>query len=157
MWDTWLVILFMFVFVIIIALYMRMDLQMHTHTSTHTPWHSMLEKETMQNQSWRKVLATTDQMQVAAMSVPPGETLGWEVHPDSDQFFRVESGTAKISTRDTTYTLAAGDAAIVPRGHHHNVYNTGSSRLQLYTIYAPPHHAPGVHDRTHADELKREA
>jgi mannose-6-phosphate isomerase-like protein (cupin superfamily) len=144
--------IFLLILISVFALYMSRPML----PSIYTPWFSKLEQETMQNQSWRRVLATTDQMQVAAMSVPPGETLGWEVHPDSDQFFHITHGQAKISTHAATFLLSPGDAAIVPRGHQHNVYNTGNDRLQLYTIYAPPHHAPYVHDRTHADEITRE-
>jgi mannose-6-phosphate isomerase-like protein (cupin superfamily) len=149
----WLVL---FLVIVVIAVLLAIRLR----RAPAQPWYGKLEQDTMQNQSWRRVLATTDQLQVAAMSVPPGETLGWEVHNSSDQFFRVESGTAKISLangdKQVQYTLTSGDAAIVPRNTHHNVYNLGREDLKLYTIYAPPHHAPTVHDRTHLDETKRE-
>lgn len=146
--------LIFFVLVLLVAIYI---VRVRTNVApNYEPWQSALDRTTHENTSWRKVLATTDQMQVAAMSVPPGETLGWEVHNDSDQFFHITEGVAKISTNGWQTTLGPGDAAIVPRGHHHNVYNTGRGDLKMYTIYAPPHHAPTVHDRTHGDEIARE-
>ena len=123
-------------------------------------WSGDIEKLTEFNTDWRKVLHTTDNLQLVAMSVPPGEELGNEVHTDNDQFFRVESGNGSLialnGSRENITPLQPGIAAIVPRGTWHNVKNEGSTPLKLYTIYGPPHHRSGLIDRTHLDELRRE-
>lgn len=140
-------------------------------------WSANIERETIDNSAWRRVLTTSDNLQAVAMSVPPGEELGWEVHKDNDQFFRIESGKgtlqvaparvaparyapARYASADptllTTIDLSDGTATIVPKGSWHNVINTGSESLKLYTVYGPPHHPPDTLDLTHADEILRE-
>lgn len=127
-----------------------------------------IEKETMENNNWRKVIATGDGLQVALMSTPPknasfepGE-LGWEVHKDSDQFFRVESGTAVLEVGPSNgdikkqVTLNDGSFALVPRGTWHNVRNISSTKpLKMYVLYGPPHHPSDRVDATYLDEKKR--
>lgn len=133
------------------------------NTPTHNQpiWSANLEKETLDNNDWRRVLTTTDNLQVVAMNTPSGESLGWEVHKDNDQFFRVESGKAVLSTRQpgkpvSTITLTDGMAAIVPKGMYHNITNNSDKSLCMYTIYGPKHHPVGTIDHTHADERLRE-
>jgi len=123
-------------------------------------WTTDIEKATIKNKNWRKVIFTTPLMQVVLMSVPPKQELGWEKHPHTVQFFRIEAGHGVLSTRRgkkvTSTRLKNGTAAVVPKGLFHNVRNTSDQEpLQLYTIYTPAHHPPGTIDRTHADEIKR--
>lgn len=130
-------------------------------------WFTNLEKDTLENPNWREVLVTSHNLQVVAMNTPPGESLGWEVHNDNDQFFRVESGECELSTTPTCNGVATqpvqkikltdGMSALVPKGTCHNVLNTGTTPLRMYTIYGPPHHPPGTVDRTHNDEIERES
>jgi mannose-6-phosphate isomerase-like protein (cupin superfamily) len=131
-------------------------------------WSANIERETMENKDWRKVLTTSEGLQVVAMKTPVGESLGWEVHNDNDQFFRVESGRAVVSTMpsctDTktradvnTVVLTDGMSTLIPRGMCHNVMNEGPGDLHMYTIYGPKHHPPGTIDHTHEDEKKRES
>lgn len=117
-------------------------------------WSDNIERLTLKNKWWRKVIHTSPSLQVVVMSVPVGESLGWEKHDESDQFFRVESGQAVLETRSTpkaktkTEKLTNGYAAVVPVGLWHNVTNTSKTEpLQLYTIYSPPHHPPNRLDR----------
>lgn len=124
-------------------------------------WFTNIEADTLDNRDWRRVLFTSSRLQVVVMSVPPGESLGWEVHRDSDQFFRVEQGEGLFETgnardlHDAQY-LDDGMVTVIPRGTWHNVTNVSDRQpLQLYAIYAPPHHPRGTRDRTHADEKKR--
>jgi mannose-6-phosphate isomerase-like protein (cupin superfamily) len=130
---------------------------------TNKVWFVDIEKETLRNKYWRKVLYTDDNLQVVVMSIPPGEELGWEVHNVSDQFFRIESGTGylyvnKNLTKHTNkIKLKNGISSVVPRKIWHNVVNSSkTNHLKIYTIYTPPHHLPQTCDRTHLDELKRE-
>jgi len=110
-----------------------------------------IEKLTRENENFRKVLYTAERSQLVLMSLLPGEEIGFEVHPDNDQFFRFEAGKGKVVINDTEYDVTDGDAVIVPKGSTHNVTNTGTERLKLYTLYSPAHHKDGVIELTKAE------
>jgi len=104
-----------------------------------------IERLTLENESFRKVLYTAEHCQLVLMSLAPGVEIGSEVHEDGDQFFRFEKGEGKVVINETEYAVSDGDSVIVPAGATHNVINTSTSEaLKLYTIYAPPHHKDGV-------------
>jgi len=80
------------------------------------------------------------------------EEIGLETHTDNDQFFRVEKGNGKCVIDGNEYTLADGDAVVVPSGAKHNVMNVSATEdLKLYTIYSPPHHKDGIVRATKKD------
>lgn len=106
-----------------------------------------IEKETVENKDFRKVLYTGEHIQLVLMTLKPGEDIGMEVH-DVDQFFRFEKGTGKVIINDTEYNVKDGDSVIIPAGSEHNVINTGSGTLNMYTLYAPPHHEVGTEHTT---------
>lgn len=111
-----------------------------------------IEKLTLANENFRRVLYTAEYCQLVAMSLRPGEEIGSEVHVDGDQFFRFEKGAGKVIIDETEYSVGDGDVAIVPAGAQHNVINTSATEaLKLYTIYAPPHHQDGVVRLTKAE------
>lgn len=112
-----------------------------------------IESATIQNTNFRKVLYTGKFSQLVAMSLKPGEEIGAEVHGDGDQFFRFESGTGQLIIDDNTYEVKADDAGIVPAGANHNVINTGTEDLKLYTIYSPAEHREGTVHATKADAM----
>jgi mannose-6-phosphate isomerase-like protein (cupin superfamily) len=117
-----------------------------------------IEKLTKENNSFRKVLYTGEQSQLVLMSLLPGEDIGSEVHPDNDQFFRIDEGNGKVIINDTEYEVSDGDAVVIPRGAKHNVINTSSNTsLKLYTIYSPAHHKDGIERVTKADAVSNEA
>ena len=99
-----------------------------------------IEKLTVKNNNFRKVLSTTQNMQLAVMSLKAGEEIGLETHPHTSQFIRVEAGRCKAIIGSKNYYLKDGDAIIVPPNKPHNIINTGESNLKLYTIYTPPEH-----------------
>jgi mannose-6-phosphate isomerase-like protein (cupin superfamily) len=99
-----------------------------------------IEKLTIENNNFRKVLYTGEQIQLVLMSLKPGEDIGFEVHNDNDQFFRFDEGKGKVVINETEYEVEDGDAVIVPKGANHNVINNSNSDLKFYTIYAPSHH-----------------
>lgn len=104
-----------------------------------------IEKETIENENFRKVLYTGKNSQLVLMSLVPSEDIGMEVHPDNDQFFRFEKGQGKVIIDGNEYEVADGSAIIVPAGAEHNVINTSETeRLNLYTIYSPAHHKDGI-------------
>ena len=111
-----------------------------------------IEKLTLENESFRKVLYTAGHCQLVLMSLRPGEEIGSEVHEENDQFFRFEKGEGKVIIDETQYAVGDGDAVIVPSGAQHNVINVSDSEmLKLYTIYAPAHHQDGVERVTKAE------
>ena len=109
-----------------------------------------IEKQTLKNNYFRKVLFTGKHAQLVLMSLKPGEEIGNEVHHKVDQFFRVEKGRAWVVINGKERHLVnAGGAFIVPAGTWHNVINTSkTAELQVYTIYSPPNHPAGTIHRT---------
>lgn len=104
-----------------------------------------IEKETKENENFRKVLYTAKHSQLVLMSLKPREEIGMEVHPDNDQFFRIEIGQGKCIVDGNEYDLEDGVAIVVPAGAEHNIINTSDTEeLKLYTIYSPPHHKDGI-------------
>lgn len=115
-----------------------------------------IEDRTELNQDFRRVLFTGAQMQLVLMAVGPGDELGEEVHPDTDQFFRIEEGKGEIWIEGKRTPVEEDMAIVVPAGARHNLKNTGHKALKLYTVYAPPQHPDGTVHRTKADALAAE-
>ena len=114
-------------------------------------FYTNIEKDTLENNSFRKVLYTGKYSQLVVMSLQPGEEIGAEVHETHDQFFRFEQGKGKVVIDETTYEVKDDDVIIVPGGSNHNVINTGEEVMKLYTIYSPPEHREGVEHVTKAE------
>jgi mannose-6-phosphate isomerase-like protein (cupin superfamily) len=111
-----------------------------------------IEKDTVENENFRKVLYTGKHCQLVLMSLKPNEEIGMEVHADNDQFFRFEKGQGKVIIDGNEYIVQDGSAIIVPSGAQHNVINTSpADGLKLYTIYSPAHHKDGIIRATKAD------
>ncbi len=111
-----------------------------------------IEKATLENNNFRKVLYTSKNGQVVVMSLLPNEEIGMEVHEDNDQFFRIDEGEGKVIIDGEESMISDGFAVVVPAGAMHNVINTSSvNPLKLYTIYMPPHHKDGIIHATKAD------
>ena len=110
-----------------------------------------IEKATVENSDFRRILYTAKSSQLVVMSLRPGEEIGAEVHEDGDQFFRFEQGSGQLMVGEAIYEVKADDAGIAPAGANHNVINTGDTDLKLYTIYSPPEHGDGVVHATKAD------
>jgi mannose-6-phosphate isomerase-like protein (cupin superfamily) len=112
-----------------------------------------IEKITVENTDYRRVIYTGHYTQLVVMSLKPGEEIGNELH-GLDQFIRVESGQAKaiLNNGETEYDLEDDWAVIVPAGTWHNIINTGEKELKLYSLYSPPEHRHDVVQPTKADE-----
>jgi mannose-6-phosphate isomerase-like protein (cupin superfamily) len=106
-----------------------------------------IEKDTLDNENYRKVLYT-GKMQLVVMSLKPGEDIPMEIHPDIDQFIRVEKGSAYVKIGEEEYNIKEDDVVIVPAGNHHYVKNSSDEDLKLYTIYTPAEHAPETVHKT---------
>lgn len=113
---------------------------------------SNIEKDTIENENFRKVLYTGKHSQLVLMSLKPNEEIGMEVHTDNDQFFRFEKGQGMVIIDGNEYEVKDGFAVVVPAGAQHNVVNiSDSEELKLYTIYSPAHHKDGVVRATKAE------
>ena len=108
-----------------------------------------IESLATRNHDFRRVLYTAKHCQLVVMALQPGEEIGSEVHK-LDQFFRVEDGTGEAVLDGVRTAIRAGFAIVVPTGATHNIVNTGSVPLKLYTLYAPPNHRDGVVHHTRA-------
>jgi mannose-6-phosphate isomerase-like protein (cupin superfamily) len=111
-----------------------------------------IEKLAVANAEFRQVLYTARNCQLVLMALKPAEEIGAEVHK-LDQFFRVEEGSGVAILDGVRSEISAGFAVLVPAGTNHNIVNTGSAPLKLYTLYAPPNHRDGVvhHTRKEAE------
>jgi mannose-6-phosphate isomerase-like protein (cupin superfamily) len=120
-------------------------------------WVGNIERETVDNETFRTVLFTGEHLQLTVMSIAPGEDIGREKHDDVDQFLRVEQGTGRLELSRTegeveeTHDVEDDWAMIVPAGLWHNVVNTGEGELKLYSLYSPPEHPDGTVHRTKAE------
>lgn len=103
-----------------------------------------IEKETLENNNFRKVLYTGKYSQLVVMSLKQGEDIGREVHEAHDQFIRVESGTGVAFINGVETIIADDYAVVVPAGAEHNITNTGDTEMKLYTVYGPAEHREGV-------------
>jgi mannose-6-phosphate isomerase-like protein (cupin superfamily) len=110
-----------------------------------------------QNSHFREVLATGPHSQVVVMSIPPGEDIGAEVHETVDQVLVVVAGEGAAILNGERTPIGPGWLVQVPAGTHHDLVNTGATDLRLYTVYAPPQHAPGTVHETKADAEAAEA
>ncbi len=103
-----------------------------------------IEKASVDNDNFRKVLYTAKHSQLVLMSLLPGEDIGEEIH-HLDQFFRIEKGVGKAVLNGIEYPLEDGSAVVVPAGTKHNIINTSTEEtMKLYTIYSPPNHKDGT-------------
>ncbi len=110
-----------------------------------------IEKDTLENDYFRKVLYTAKYSQLVVMSLKPKEDIGEEIHK-LDQFIRCEQGIGKAVLDGVEHEMSAGVAVLVPAGTKHNILNTSSIEdMKLYTLYAPPNHRDGVIHKTKAD------
>ena len=109
-----------------------------------------IESIAVKNTDFRRVLYTASNCQLVVMALKPKEEIGAEVHK-SDHFFRVEEGTGEVVLDGVRTSISAGYALLIPGGMNHNIINTGSVPLKLYTLYSPPNHRDGVIHHTSAD------
>lgn len=136
----------------------KLDSSFKSKKTDKKSYHTNIEKDTVDNNHYRKVLYTGENLQLVLMSLKPQEEIGVEIHPNIDQFFRFEGGNGKCIINDNEFDVKDGDAIIVPAGSKHNIINTGEEELKLYTIYAPPHHKDGIDYATkeEADDIDEE-
>ena len=120
------------------------------------PFTINISNAAMNNDTFRTALWTGNNLQLTLMSIPAGEEIGVEVHPDDDQFLHIESGRGvvqmgkQMDNLNFQQPVFVDSAIFVPAGIWHNIINTGNIPLKLYSIYAPPHHPWGTVHQTKA-------
>lgn len=116
-----------------------------------------IEEKTLANSFFREVVFTGAHSQLVVMCLKPSEEIGSEVHPNVDQFFRIEKGEGKVIMNDEEHLVKDGDAIVVPAGTEHNVINiSATNELKLYTIYSPPQHPAGTIHKTKQEAMATE-
>lgn len=116
-----------------------------------------ITEATRRNNNYRTALWTGKYLQATLMSIKVGDDIGLEIHPNTDQFIRIEEGQGLVkmgsSKNRLTYQRKVRDdfAVFIPAGTWHNIINTGNKPLKLYSIYAPPHHPFGTVHKTKKD------
>ncbi len=124
------------------------------------PWVMDIEASTIGNPHYRSARWTGESMQMVLMSLKPGEIIDLEIHDETDQFLRIEQGEAQVlmgrDKDDLSYEKTVSDdwAIFVPAGYYHQLINTGSTDLKLYTIYAPAEHPKGVLNKTYEEAVE---
>lgn len=122
-----------------------------------------LETATVENTNYRAVAWTGKHLQLTLMSIPVGEDIGLEAHPETDQFLRLDAGRGRVQMGpaedqlDVEHEVEDGWAIFVPAGTWHNVTNIGDEPMRLYAVYAPVHHATGTVHPTAGDAEQDES
>jgi len=141
----------------------RMDMR-NSRSNDHGPYPYVvnIERATLHNDYYRTALWTGKHLQVTLMSIRPGEDIGLEIHPNVDQFLRIEQGQGVVKMGDSRNNLTFqrrvfdNDAIMIPAGTWHNLINTGRDDIKLYSIYAPPQHPFGTVHVTKKDAMEHE-
>jgi mannose-6-phosphate isomerase-like protein (cupin superfamily) len=111
-----------------------------------------IERDTLANEDFRRVLFTGPNMQLVLMTLQPGEDIGLETHDEHDQFIRIEAGSGVVRLNGRESRLEHATIVVIPAGVEHNVVNTSKDEpLRLYTLYSPPEHADGTVHNTKQD------
>jgi mannose-6-phosphate isomerase-like protein (cupin superfamily) len=111
-----------------------------------------IEKDSIENDNFRKVLYTAPHSQLVLMSLEPGQDIGEEAHNELDQFIRVETGNGLAVLNGAEHEIGDGSAVVIPAGTLHNIINTSETdKMKLYTVYSPAEHRDGVIHKTKAE------
>ncbi len=133
----------------------KQDIQAKRVEATMKGFVTNIEKDSLDNNYFRKVLYTAKHSQLVLMSLEPHEEIGEEIH-HLDQFIRIEAGEGKAILNSIEYKIADGSAIVIPAGVKHNIINTSNAKLKLYTVYSPPEHKDRTIHKTKADALTHE-
>lgn len=113
-----------------------------------------IKKMAKRGSDFRRVIATGKRSQLVLMSIPPGEDIGSEVHPDTDQILFVFDGEGRVIVNGQASDVEKHDVVFVPAGTEHNLVNTEDDEdLKIATIYSPPEYADGTVHRSKADAM----
>lgn len=124
------------------------------------PFHLNLDELLSQNRLYRDVIYTGRLSQLALMSIPPGDHIGYEKHDHVEQLLFIQGGSGRLTIDGTDRDVTTGDVVVIPQGVPHDIVNTGHEPLQLFTVYTPPNHIAGrehpTREAAEADEEDEE-
>ena len=126
------------------------------------PFSFNIREATLQNNNYRQAVWTGQHLQITLMSIDVDSDIGYEAHPNLDQFIRIEQGEGLVligdsmDNMDYQNNVREGYAFIIPAGKWHNLINTGNRPIKLYSIYAPPEHPHGTLQQTKEDDMEME-
>lgn len=103
-----------------------------------------IEKDTLKNNNYRKVVYTTKNFQLVLMSIKNGEDIPMEIHKETTQFVRVESGCGFAIVGTKKYRLKKDKSITIPPNKRHYFKTTSKHPMKLYVIYSPPEHKPNT-------------
>ncbi len=106
------------------------------------------------NDNFRRVLYTRIHSQLVIMSLLPGENIGMETHPTSDQILYIITSEGTAIVDGEIKPIAQHSIIFIPAGSEHDIINNGKGKMKLFTIYAPATHADGIIHKTKADAQK---
>lgn len=115
-----------------------------------------IEKKTISNKAYRRVLHTTKQMQLVVMNIPTNQDIHMEKHSDTTQFIRVEEGKATAIVNGKKVNLSVNDSIIIPADTLHQIINTGKTSLKIYTLYSKPQHRPDLIQKTRPSDTNED-
>ena len=126
------------------------------------PFSFNIREATLQNNNYRQAVWTGQHLQITLMSIDVDSDIGYEAHPNLDQFIRIEQGEGLVlmgdsmDNMDYQNNVREGYAFIIPAGKWHNLINTGNRPIKLYSIYTPPEHPHGTLQQTKEDDMEME-
>jgi mannose-6-phosphate isomerase-like protein (cupin superfamily) len=117
-----------------------------------------VKKIAKRSSDFRRVIATGARSQMVLMTLAPGEEIGSEVHPETDQILFVLDGEGRAVVEGHERKVEENDVVFVPAGAEHNLVNTDDDEdLKIVTVYAPPEYAEGTVHSTKNDAMAAEA
>jgi mannose-6-phosphate isomerase-like protein (cupin superfamily) len=131
------------------------DIQAKSQESNMKGFITNIEKDTIDNNYYRRVLYTAKYSQLVLMSLEPNEEIGEETH-HLDQFIRIEAGEGRAILNSIEHKITDGSALVIPAGVKHNIINGSKNKLKIYTVYSPPEHKDGTIHKTKAEALMHE-
>jgi mannose-6-phosphate isomerase-like protein (cupin superfamily) len=129
----------------------KSESESESENETKSEYFGNIDEDTVNNENYRKVIYTGNNMQLVLMSLKPGEEIGSEVHEDGDQFFRVESGKGTLVLDGEEFEFETDFGMTISAGKEHNIINSGDELLKVYSIYAPPEHPEGTIEKDKGD------
>jgi mannose-6-phosphate isomerase-like protein (cupin superfamily) len=120
----------------------------------NAPFEINIRQAALGSDAYRRVLFTGMRSQTVLMTLPAGQDIGADMHPNVEQLIFIVAGVGKAILNGAESTLGPGDLLVLPAGTRHDVVNTGQDPLRLYTVYVPPNHIDG---RVHQTKAEAEA
>lgn len=74
---------------------------------------------------------------LAEATIAPGGATTEHFHPRAEEIYYILRGTARLRIEEETRVLKVGDAALIPAGKKHKIWNSGDEDLVFLCCCAP--------------------